>query len=278
MIFVWMKSENIQQFKMKKIRNAYAATRWLIEKQNFSKLKSYYWFFKILVSSYLTKTSVVEVLQNKNLLQSNQKEDFYNYTIILRLPKEYQKSSDNDWYENERFYAKFGSMSYDISAEKRIERNVAYMIQYKMGRGTWVETGVHILRQHPEGEGHLTIGESCIFSGNNKIDYTADLTIGNGVVINDGVSILTHGHQYLGQRNDYFEEEIHAYRSPLVIEDNVVIGANATILANVRTIGENSIISAGVVVNRPVPANTLVTPTGMKPIPNGMRTLYVYKK
>ena len=263
---------------MKKIRNAYIATRWLVEKQKFPTNKCFNIFLKILVRSFLTRISVIEVLQIMFQLNDDQKNEFYEYTIICRLPKSNRKSSDYDWYKNENFYRRFSDKTYDVSIEKRMERNAAYRVQYNMGIGSWVNVGVHIFRQHPEGKGHITVGKSCIFGGNNKIDYTADLTIGNGVVINDGVSILTHGHQYLGQRNDYFIEETHAYKSPLVIEDNVVIGANATILANVKTIGENSIISAGVVVNRPVPANTLVTPTGMKPIPNGMRTLYLYKK
>lgn len=233
---------------------------------------------KILVRSYLKRTSVMGNLQNIIKLNDDQMDELYTYSLFLRLPKNFRQSTDYDWYKNEIFYRQFGDKAYDVSLEKRIERSVAYQVQYNMGKKTWVDAGVHILRQHPEGEGHITIGEYCIFAGNNKIDYTADLSIGNGVVINNGVSILTHGHQYLGQRNDYFEEVTHAYRSPLVIEDNVVIGANATILANVKKIGENSIISAGVVVSRPVPANTFVSQTGMKPIPNGMRTLYLYKK
>jgi len=42
-----------------------------------------------------------------------------------------------------------------------------------------------------------------------------------------------------------------------VIKRNVWIGAAATILPGV-TIGENSIVAAGAVVNKDVPANTIV--------------------
>ncbi|MDQ6654794.1 MAG: acyltransferase [Verrucomicrobiota bacterium] len=45
--------------------------------------------------------------------------------------------------------------------------------------------------------------------------------------------------------------------APIVIADNVWIGMNATILKGV-TIGENSVIAAGAVVSKSVPANAVV--------------------
>lgn len=44
---------------------------------------------------------------------------------------------------------------------------------------------------------------------------------------------------------------------PVVIEDNVMIGANAVILEGVR-IGKNSVVAAGAVVIDDVPENTVV--------------------
>jgi maltose O-acetyltransferase len=44
---------------------------------------------------------------------------------------------------------------------------------------------------------------------------------------------------------------------PILIEDNVWIGGSAILLPGVR-IGKNSVIGAGAVVTRDVPANTLV--------------------
>ncbi len=45
--------------------------------------------------------------------------------------------------------------------------------------------------------------------------------------------------------------------APVIISDNVWIGMNATILKGV-TIGENSVVAAGSVVTKPVPANVVV--------------------
>ena len=47
------------------------------------------------------------------------------------------------------------------------------------------------------------------------------------------------------------------HTAPVIIADNVWIGMNATILKGV-TIGENSVVAAGSVVTKPVPANTVV--------------------
>jgi acetyltransferase-like isoleucine patch superfamily enzyme len=44
---------------------------------------------------------------------------------------------------------------------------------------------------------------------------------------------------------------------PVTIADNVWIGMNATILKGV-TIGENSVVAAGAVVTKSVPANVVV--------------------
>ena len=59
------------------------------------------------------------------------------------------------------------------------------------------------------------------------------------------------------------EEELipfsnRAYKTNLKIGNNVSICAHAVILPGVTEIGENSIISAGAIVNRPVPANVIV--------------------
>jgi maltose O-acetyltransferase len=54
---------------------------------------------------------------------------------------------------------------------------------------------------------------------------------------------------------------------PIKVEDNVWIGANATILPGV-TIGKNSIVGAGAVVTKDVPENTIVGGNPAKVIRN----------
>lgn len=92
-----------------------------------------------------------------------------------------------------------------------------------------------------------------IFIGNNVgINYgcrfmdVGNIYIGNNVAIGPGVTILTA---------DHINGKVVV--EPVNIQDNVVIGANATILMGV-TIGNNSTVGACSLVTHSVPANTLV--------------------
>ncbi|RQD70031.1 MAG: 2,3,4,5-tetrahydropyridine-2,6-dicarboxylate N-acetyltransferase [Tindallia sp. MSAO_Bac2] len=54
-----------------------------------------------------------------------------------------------------------------------------------------------------------------------------------------------------------------ASATPVVVEDGVMIGANAVVLEGVR-IGENSVVAAGAIVTEDVPANVVVAGTPAK--------------
>ena len=72
------------------------------------------------------------------------------------------------------------------------------------------------------------------------------------VMIGPKVNIITTGHPLEpSQRRAYLEAK------PIVIEKNVWIATAATILGGV-TVGENSVVGAGAVVTKDVPANSFV--------------------
>jgi acetyltransferase-like isoleucine patch superfamily enzyme len=76
--------------------------------------------------------------------------------------------------------------------------------------------------------------------------------IGDRVMIGPNVNIITAGHPVdPAQRRAYVEAK------PIVIASNVWIATAATILGGV-TVGENSVVAAGAVVTKDVPANSLV--------------------
>lgn len=77
------------------------------------------------------------------------------------------------------------------------------------------------------------------------------ITIEDNVLIAPKVSLLSEGHPISpNDRNSLVPGHIH-------IRKNAWIGAGATILPGV-TIGENSVVAAGAVVSKDVPANTVV--------------------
>lgn len=87
----------------------------------------------------------------------------------------------------------------------------------------------------------------CIILDNNAV------RIGNHVMIGPAVQIYTAAHDLQAEaRNQGWE-----VAKLIVIEDNVWIGGGAILLPGVR-IGKNSVVGAGAVVSRSVPANTVV--------------------
>ena len=83
------------------------------------------------------------------------------------------------------------------------------------------------------------------------------ICIGNNVKIGGGVCIYDTDFHSLNPEIRRSKEDIqHAITKPVIIENNVFIGAHSIILKGV-TIGENSIIGAGSVVAKSIPANQI---------------------
>lgn len=99
----------------------------------------------------------------------------------------------------------------------------------------------------------LVTGSDC--SINSYSILSGDITMGNGV------RIASHASLY-GFNHGYAVTDVPVFRQPLtvkgiVIGDDVWIGANAVILDGVR-IGSHSIVAAGAIVTRDVPAYSIV--------------------
>ena len=100
---------------------------------------------------------------------------------------------------------------------------------------------------------HLMIGERTFINYSFTALDVAPITIGNDVQIGPNVQLLTPTHPVEpGPRRDKLEAA-----KPITVKNNVWIGGGAIILPGV-TVGENSVIGAGSVVTRDVPANVVV--------------------
>ncbi|MFE6775115.1 DapH/DapD/GlmU-related protein [Streptomyces sp. NPDC057702] len=93
---------------------------------------------------------------------------------------------------------------------------------------------------------NVFVNQGCTFMDRGGI------SVGDGVMIAPKVSLITGGHPLpLAERRAYLSY------APIVIEDDVWIGANAVVLQGV-TLGAGAVVAAGAVVSRDVPAGTLV--------------------
>lgn len=98
---------------------------------------------------------------------------------------------------------------------------------------------------------NITVGKNVFFNTGCSFQDRGGISIGDGTMMGMNVTIATLNHGLpLETRNV-------TYPSPVIIGDNVWIGSNATILPGV-TIGDNSVVAAGAVVTKDVPANTVV--------------------
>lgn len=101
--------------------------------------------------------------------------------------------------------------------------------------------------------GDLFIGNNSRIGLGNTI--IGPVRIGNEVCIGQNVTISGLNHNYLDINRTIDSQGVST--SPIVIEDDVWIGANSVILAG-SNIGKHSVIGAGSIVNRSVPPFTVV--------------------
>lgn len=110
---------------------------------------------------------------------------------------------------------------------------------------------------------HISIGNNVIININCTFVDCNKITIGNNVLVASNVQIYTTTHPVnISDRllDNWSYNNPHAffntYSLPVTIEDNVWIGGGVIILPGV-TIGKNSVIGAGSVVNKSIPPNSL---------------------
>ena len=98
---------------------------------------------------------------------------------------------------------------------------------------------------------NITVGKNVFINSGCRFQDQGGITIGDGTLVGHNVVLCTLNHDFEPKKRGT------TIPSPIVIGENVWIGANVTVVPGV-TIGDNAIIAAGAVVTKNVPANTLV--------------------
>ena len=97
---------------------------------------------------------------------------------------------------------------------------------------------------------NINIGKNVFINSCCCFQDQGGITIGDGVLIGHKAVFATLDHTFIPEKRDSMIPK------PIVIGKNVWIGANVTILGGV-TIGDNSIIAAGAVVNKDIPPDSV---------------------
>ena len=102
--------------------------------------------------------------------------------------------------------------------------------------------------------GDVMIGNHTRIGLHNTI--IGPVTIGNHVNLAQGITVTALNHNFSDAEKRIDEQGVNT--TPVVIGDDIWIGANAVILPGV-TIGSHSVVAAGSVVTKDVPPHSLVT-------------------
>ena len=101
--------------------------------------------------------------------------------------------------------------------------------------------------------GDVIIGDHTRIGLHNTI--IGPVTIGSHVNLAQGITVTALNHNFTDTEKRIDEQGVST--SSVTIEDDIWIGANATILSGVK-IGQHSVIAAGAVVTKDVPPHSLV--------------------
>ena len=112
---------------------------------------------------------------------------------------------------------------------------------------------------------NLVVGDDVDFAKDVLVTTDGGVTIWNRVLIGYRTQILSSNHNVPLSRGRIFDAG-HT-KKPIVVGDDVWIGANCVILAGVN-IGEGAVVAAGSVVTKDVPAFTYVGGVPAKIIKN----------
>lgn len=104
----------------------------------------------------------------------------------------------------------------------------------------------------PEQMAEIVLGDCVLLTGGVRIMAAKSIRIGNGCMFAAGATVSDCDWHGLYDRTD-----IDGDAREVMLHDNVWIGTNAFVTKGV-SIGENSVIGAGAVVTRDVPANVVV--------------------
>ncbi|RKF19988.1 sugar O-acetyltransferase [Alginatibacterium sediminis] len=99
---------------------------------------------------------------------------------------------------------------------------------------------------------HTHLGKNVYANFNLTLVDDTHIYIGDFVMIGPNVTLATAGHPIDPQ----MREQVAQFNLPITIANNVWIGANSVVLPGVN-IGENTVIGAGSIVTKDIPANVV---------------------
>lgn len=122
-------------------------------------------------------------------------------------------------------------------------RNIAYIFFLKKKNGiVWVQPRVTIIQSN-----NFTVGRNCAINTGSYINAKGGISFGDNVLVGANVTISSGRHPIEGKNPPVFERPTEPL--PIIVEDDVWIGANAVIMPGV-TLKKGTVVGAGAIVTK----------------------------
>lgn len=142
---------------------------------------------------------------------------------------------------------KYNRLGYSPEEEAK-KQEILHNLFAEVGDGAYIQAPYHAMW----GGCHVHLGRKVYINFNCTLVDDAQIYIGDGTMIAPNVTIVAASHPV----SPKLRAEGYGCNKPVYIGKNVWIASNVTILPGVH-IGDNSIIGAGSIVTKDVPANVI---------------------
>lgn len=140
---------------------------------------------------------------------------------------------------------KFNSLGYSKQAEAE-KAKILKELFAEIGEGSYIQAPFHAMCAGR----HVHLGKNVYFNFNATFVDDAQIYVGDNTMVAPNVTIATGSHPI----SPKLRMEGYGCNKPVHIGKNCWLGSNVVVLPGV-TIGDNSVIGAGSVVTRDIPAN-----------------------
>lgn len=159
-----------------------------------------------------------------------------------------------EYYKYLQMMEDYNTAGYSPEGEEKKQKILKELFA-EVGEGSYLQAPYHAMW----GGHHVHLGKNVYLNFNATLVDDANIYIGDGTMIAPNVTIIAASHPI----SPKLRAEGYGCNEPVYIGKNVWIASNVTILPGVH-IGDNSVIGAGAVVTKDIPANVLAVGTPAK--------------
>lgn len=155
--------------------------------------------------------------------------------------------TDDNYHKYLQMMEEYNTAGYTKDGLER-KKQILHELFAEAGENAYIQAPYHAMW----GGRHVHLGKNVYINYNCMLVDDAHIYIGEGTMIAPNVTIVAASHPI----SPKLRAEGYGCNEPVYIGKNVWIASNVTILPGVH-IGDNSVVGAGAIVTRDIPANVI---------------------